>query len=106
MSSPHCKPRCKVGSHILQDVVESWWGLQFHSYWQTGSDSFIIESESGQKTFVPRTRAAVFCSEDAVILSFRGSEPTNLINLRSAGTWEFWSHPQQKLIMHSTSAYS
>ncbi len=79
-------PGVKVNFHDLQDVVESWWGLQFHSYWQTGSDSFVIESDSGQRTFVPRTRAAVFCSEDAVILSFRGSEPTNLINLRSAGT--------------------
>ena len=69
-----------------QDVVESWWGLRFHSYWQTGSDSFVIESETGQRTFVPRTRAAVFSSPDAVVLTFRGSEPTNLINLRSAGT--------------------
>ena len=66
--------------------MESWWGLQFHSYWETGSDSFVIESETGNRTFVPRTRAAVFSSPDAIVLTFRGSEPTNLINLRSAGT--------------------
>ncbi|CAL5223184.1 g5658 [Coccomyxa viridis] len=71
---------------VIKDVVESWWGLQFHSYWETGSDSFVIESETGNRTFVPRTRAAVFSSPDAIVLTFRGSEPTNLINLRSAGT--------------------
>ncbi|KAK9808596.1 hypothetical protein WJX72_000227 [[Myrmecia] bisecta] len=44
--------------------------------------------EKGRRSapdFAPRTRACVFGTDKAVIVSFRGTEPTNLINLRSSG---------------------
>jgi hypothetical protein len=62
--------------------VEARWGLRFHGYFSTGSEAFVSEDGSA---FVPRTRAALFGSDAGLVLAFRGSEPTNLINLRSAG---------------------
>lgn len=62
--------------------MEARWGLRFHGYFSTGSEAFVAEDGSA---FVPRTRAALFGSDAALVLAFRGSEPTNLINLRSAG---------------------
>lgn len=70
-----------------QDIAENRWGMQLRAYFHTGTDSFTIDPPKGGDTaaFVPRTRAALLTSEHATVLAFRGSEPTNLINLRSAG---------------------
>ena len=69
--------------HLLeQDIVEARWGMRFYGYYSTGSEEFVMKDGSA---FVPRTRAVLFGSERALVLAFRGSEPTNLINLRSAG---------------------
>ena len=38
-----------------------------------------------QARFEPHTRTLVLETDNAVIVAFRGSEPTNLINFRSAG---------------------
>lgn len=65
-------------------MAEHRWGLRFHGYFQTGTEEFVLPSGEGT-TFVPRTRAMLLSSDNAIILAFRGSEPTNLINLRSAG---------------------
>ena len=65
-----------------QDIVEQHWGMRMYGYFSTGSEAFVTKDGSA---FVPRTRAALFGSERALVLAFRGSEPTNLINLRSAG---------------------
>lgn len=73
-----------------QDTVEARWGLRFHNYFHTGTDSFTaaVPEGGGAAAFVPRTRCALLSSPHALILVFRGSEPTNLINLRSSGRQE------------------
>jgi hypothetical protein len=71
-----------------QDIAENEWGMAMRGYFHTGTDSFTLEAGEGEgaaAAFVPRTRAAVLSSGRAIVLAFRGSEPTNLINLRSAG---------------------
>lgn len=72
---------------LYQDTVEARWGLRFHNYFHTGTDSFVAAAPEGggAAPFVPRTRAALLSSPHALVLAFRGSEPTNLINLRSSG---------------------
>ena len=74
----------REGKEHSQDVAEHRWGLRFHGYFQTGTEEFVLPDGEGT-TFVPRTRAMLLSTEKAIILAFRGSEPTNLINLRSAG---------------------
>lgn len=70
--------------------MEARWGLRFHNYFHTGTDSFTaaVPEGGGAAAFVPRTRCALLSSPHALILVFRGSEPTNLINLRSSGRQE------------------
>lgn len=70
-----------------QDTVENKWGLRYHDYFHTGTETFIapVPEGGGAAPFVPRTRAALLGSPHALVLVFRGSEPTNLINLRSSG---------------------
>ncbi|BDA50872.1 probable feruloyl esterase A at C-terminar half [Coccomyxa sp. Obi] len=72
---------------VMQDTVETRWDLRFHNYFHTGTETFIapVPEGGGTAPFVPRTRAALLGSPHALVLVFRGSEPTNLINLRSSG---------------------
>lgn len=67
--------------------METKWGLSYHKYFHTGTETFIapVPEGGGAAAFVPRTRAALLGSPHALVLVFRGSEPTNLINLRSSG---------------------
>ena len=70
-----------------QDVVERSWGMQFHAYHstQTVAESLYDVEHNNTSAFIPRTRACIFSSSEGIIISFRGSEPLNLINLRSSG---------------------
>lgn len=71
----------------MQDVIERLWGLTCHGYYQTEAVTEVLYDVENDNTadFIPRTRACMMSSRDAIMIAFRGSEPLNLINLRSSG---------------------
>lgn len=71
----------------VQDVIERLWGLKFHGYFSTQTDAASLYDVQNQNTadFIPRTRACMLSSDSGLVIAFRGSEPLNLINLRSSG---------------------
>ena len=76
------------GIMVMQDLAEHHWGLSYHGYFstQTEATGLFIEREHTEE-FIPRTRATMMSSKFGLIIAFRGSEPTNLINLRSSGRY-------------------
>ena len=70
-----------------QDLAERSWGLRFHGYFATQTEAGNLYDVENQNTaaFIPRTRACVLSSRHGIVIAFRGSEPLNLINLRSSG---------------------
>ena len=79
---------CPKPAHCLQDICTRGWGLQHIAYLNTGGFDAPVELYTNPKdkaAFTPHTRVWVGASADALICSFRGSEPTNLINFRSSG---------------------
>ncbi|KAK9825140.1 hypothetical protein WJX81_003571 [Elliptochloris bilobata] len=71
---------------VVQDVAERHWGLRCAGYFVTGGGDHLLYSDpENTAEFNPRTGSAVLCSEQAFIVVFRGTEPTNLINFRSSG---------------------
>lgn len=74
---------------VVQDISERLWGLKFHGYFSTQTPAGSLYDVENKNTadFIPRTRACMLSNTEAVIIAFRGSEPLNLINLRSSGKW-------------------
>lgn len=72
---------------MQQDLAENHWGVAWRHYLSTGvrgSDRLYLDPKDKAK-FQPHTRTMVLETERAVVVAFRGSEPTNLINFRSSG---------------------
>ncbi|KAK9807288.1 hypothetical protein WJX73_008211 [Symbiochloris irregularis] len=72
---------------VIQDIIENQWGVTWHQYLSTGlrgSDRLYLDAKD-KAQFEPHTRTMVLETERAVVVAFRGSEPTNLINFRSSG---------------------
>ena len=71
----------------LQDITENEWGVRSRAYLTTGlsSGDKLYLDPSDKARFEPHTRTIVLETPQAVIVAFRGSEPTNLINFRSSG---------------------
>lgn len=70
-----------------QDIAEELWGLSSCAYLTTGmsaSDKLYLDPQDKAR-FEPHTRTMVLETHRAIIVAFRGSEPTNLINFRSSG---------------------
>ena len=71
----------------MQDLGECIWGLNYHGYFstQTTAASLYDVENANTADYIPRTRACMFSSRHGLVIAFRGSEPLNLINLRSSG---------------------
>ncbi len=72
---------------VEQDLGERCWGLKYHGYFSTQTDAASLYDVENNNTadFIPRTRACMWSSRHGLVIAFRGSEPLNLINLRSNG---------------------
>lgn len=79
--------RIDVDSPVVQDVSERLWQLKFHGYFSTQTPAASLYDIENENTadFIPRTRACMLSSQHGLVIAFRGSEPLNLINLRSSG---------------------
>ena len=63
------------------------WDMKYHGYFSTRTPAASLYDVENKNTadFIPRTRACMLSTPQALIIAFRGSEPLNLINLRSSG---------------------
>ena len=87
---------------VIADIASNSFGCQLQAYLLT-SDKQTKKQRRESKThaagrrskagFVPRTLAIVLDLPRAKIVAFRGTEPTNLINMRSSGSISM-SHPE------------
>ena len=79
---------------VIDDIAATSFGCTLHGYFltndkqtqkrrETSTDAASKHSKAG---FVPRTLAITLDLPKAKIVAFRGTEPTNLINMRSSGS--------------------
>lgn len=87
---------------VIEDIAETYLGSELVGYFLT-SDKETARERKQQKpnvgntakskaAFVPRTLGIVLGTPQALVVAFRGTEPTNLINMRSSGKISM-SHP-------------
>lgn len=87
---------------VIADISSNSFGCQLQGYLLTSDKQTKKErresnthaaSRRSKAGFVPRTLAIVLDLPRAKIVAFRGTEPTNLINMRSSGSIGM-SHPE------------
>ena len=87
---------------VIADIASNSFGCQLQGYLLTSDkqtqkqrreSSSPTASKRSKAGFVPRTLAIVLDLPRAKIVAFRGTEPTNLINMRSSGSISM-SHPE------------
>ena len=87
---------------VIADIASNSFGCQLQGYLLTSNkqtkkqrhgSSTRATSKRAKAGFVPRTLAIVLDLPRAKIVAFRGTEPTNLINMRSSGSIGM-SHPE------------
>lgn len=80
---------------VIEDIAATHLGSQLTGYYLT-SDKETTKKRQQQKhgvqdtaksraAFVPRTLGIVLETPQAIVVAFRGTEPTNVINMRSSG---------------------
>ena len=80
---------------VIEDIAATHLGSQLTGYYLT-SDKETTKKHQQQKhgvqdtaksraAFVPRTLGIVLETPQAIVVAFRGTEPTNVINMRSSG---------------------
>lgn len=88
---------------VIQDIASTHLGSELVGYFLT-SDKDTARERQQQKSsvkntaksraaFVPRTLGIILGTPQALVVAFRGTEPTNLINMRSSGKISM-SHPE------------
>lgn len=88
---------------VIDDIASRFWSCSLQGYLVTSDEQTKNKRQCAQAAsaskpppkaaFVPRTLAVVLAFPKAIVISFRGTEPTNLINMRSSGKISM-SHPQ------------
>ena len=89
---------------VIEDIAERYLGCKLEGYFLTSDKQTRKERHTAKATqskankppkaaFVPRTLGIVLSTPKAMIVAFRGTEPTNLINMRSSGKISM-SHPE------------
>ena len=86
---------------VIDDIASQSFGCQLQGYFLTSDkqtkkkrheSSTGVASKRSKAGFVPRTLAMVLKLPKAKVVAFRGTEPTNLINMRSSGSISM-THP-------------
>ena len=87
---------------VIADIASNSFGCHLQGYLLTSDkqtkkqrreSSTQTAGKHSKAAFVPRTLAIVLNLPRARIVAFRGTEPTNLINMRSSGSISM-SHPE------------
>lgn len=88
---------------VIDDIASRYLGCKLQGYFLTSDKQTKQQrhkakaSKQAEKpskaAFVPRTLAIMLTTPKAVVMAFRGTEPTNLINMRSSGKISM-SHPE------------
>ena len=88
---------------VIADIASRYLGCTLQGYFLTSdkqtkkqrhdTDATKRSKNTSKAAFVPRTLAIMLETPKAIIMAFRGTEPTNLINMRSSGKISM-SHPE------------
>ena len=88
---------------VIDDIASTHLGSELIGYYLTSDKDTARERHQQKKgvqntaksraAFVPRTLGIVLGTPQAIVVAFRGTEPTNLINMRSSGKISM-SHPE------------
>ena len=88
---------------VIDDIASTHLGCELIGYYLTSDRDTARERHQQKKSvqdtansraaFVPRTLGIVLGTPQAIVVALRGTEPTNLINMRSSGKISM-SHPE------------
>ena len=88
---------------VIDDIASRYLGCKLQGYFLTSDKQTKKQRHEAKANkevkkppkaaFVPRTLAILLTTPKAMVVAFRGTEPTNLINMRSSGKISM-SHPE------------
>lgn len=79
---------------VIEDIAARHLGCRLLGYYLTSDketnkqrqqEKSFKQTAKSRAAFVPRTLGIVLRTPQAVVIAFRGTEPTNVINMRSSG---------------------